>query len=151
LLEILGEALLLGVAMLLDSHGPIGRSTPPPERLVRRDKPAEKEKMKELHVEGVATHDDPESGVGVREGAGEAKDRGTCRPGIEPRNQGLQGADAVNRSGRQHAPNRQREGRCGPARSKTPCTYGTSLRENREISGSPIAMVRWAASGTPRR
>ena len=26
-------------------------------RVVRRDKPAEKEKMKELHVEGVANHD----------------------------------------------------------------------------------------------
>jgi len=49
----------------------------------------------------------------------------------------LQGADAVIRSGRQHAPNREREARCGPARSKTPSTYGTSLRENREISETP--------------
>lgn len=46
----------------------------------------------------------------------------------------FQGADAVNRSGRPHAPNREREARCGPARSKTPSTDGTSLRENREIS-----------------
>ncbi len=90
--------------------------------------------MRELHVEGVATHDDPESCVGAREGAGEALDRGTCGPGIEPRNQAIQGADAVIRSGRQHAPNREREARCGPARSKTPSTYGTSMRENREIS-----------------
>jgi len=102
--------------------------------------------MKELHVEGVANHDDPGSGVGVREGVGEAKDRGTCGPGIEPRNQVNQGADAVIWSGRQHAPNRHRKGRCGPARSKTPCTYGTSLRENREVSESPIAMVRWDAT-----
>jgi RNA-directed DNA polymerase len=29
--------------------------------------------MKELHVEGLATHDDPESGVGAREDAGEAR------------------------------------------------------------------------------
>ncbi len=42
--------------------------------------------MKELHVEGVATHDDPEPCIGVREDAGEAWDRGTCGPGIEPRN-----------------------------------------------------------------
>lgn len=102
--------------------------------------------MKELYVEGVANHDDPESGGVTREGAGEAKDRGTCGPGIEPRNQRLQGADAVIRGGMQHAPNRHREGRCGPARSKTPCTYGTSLRENREVSKSPIAMVRWDAT-----
>lgn len=38
--------------------------------------------MKELHVEGLATHDDPEPCTGVREGAGEAWDG----PGIEPRN-----------------------------------------------------------------
>ena len=57
------------------------------ERIVRRDKPAEKEKMKELHVEGLATHDDPESCAVIREDGGEAFDRGTCGPGIEPRNQ----------------------------------------------------------------
>ena len=43
--------------------------------------------MKEPHVEGVATHDDPESCAGVREDVGEAFDRGTYGPGIEPRNQ----------------------------------------------------------------
>jgi hypothetical protein len=90
--------------------------------------------MRELHVEGVATHDDPELCIGAREGTGEAWDRGTCGPGIEPRNQTLQDADAVIRGGRQHAPNREREARCGPARSQTPSTYGTSMRENREIS-----------------
>jgi len=37
--------------------------------------------MEESHIEGLATHDDPESCVDVREGAGEAVDRGTCRPG----------------------------------------------------------------------
>lgn len=42
--------------------------------------------MKESHVEGVATHDDPEPCTGVREDAGEAWDRGTYGPGIEPRN-----------------------------------------------------------------
>jgi hypothetical protein len=47
--------------------------------------------MRELHVEGVATHDDPEPCVGAREGAGEAWDRGTCGPGIEPRNQASSG------------------------------------------------------------
>lgn len=43
--------------------------------------------MEELHVEGVATHDDPEPCIGPREGAGEAWDRGTYGQGIEPRNQ----------------------------------------------------------------
>lgn len=43
--------------------------------------------MKELYVEGIATHNDPEPCIGVREDAGEAWDRGTCGLGIEPRNQ----------------------------------------------------------------
>jgi RNA-directed DNA polymerase len=106
--------------------------------------------MRELHVEGVAIHDDPEPCGGIREDAVEAWDRGTCGPGIEPRNQAIQSADAVNRSGRQHTPNREREARCGSARSQTPCTHGTSLRENREISGQLAAMAsRRDASGRP--
>ena len=47
--------------------------------------------MREPHVEGVATHDGPEPCTGVREDAGEAWDRGTCGPGIEPRNLLLSG------------------------------------------------------------
>lgn len=103
--------------------------------------------MRESHVEGIANHDDPEPCIGVREDAGEAWDRGTYGRDIEPRNVFLRGADAVMRGGRQHDRRRHRETSVDPARSKTPCTYGTSLRENREISGTPIAMVRWAASG----
>lgn len=103
--------------------------------------------MKESHVEGVATHDGPESCVVAREGGDEAFDRGTCGPGIEPRNSQSRGADAVIRGGRQHERHRQREMSFGPARSETPCTYGTSLRENREICGPLGEMVRQAASG----
>jgi len=105
--------------------------------------------MKESYVEGVATHDDPESCAGTREGAGEAFDRGTDGPGIEPRNGYIQGADAVMRGGRQHGRHRHREMLAGPARSKTPCTFGNSLRGNREICGPLGAMVRRAASGRP--
>jgi hypothetical protein len=42
--------------------------------------------MEEPHVEGVTIRDDPESCAGAREGKGEAFDRGTYGPGIEPRN-----------------------------------------------------------------
>jgi hypothetical protein len=35
-------------------------------------KTGRKKRMKEPHIEGVATHDDPESCAGVREGVGEA-------------------------------------------------------------------------------
>jgi hypothetical protein len=105
--------------------------------------------MREPYIEGVATHDDPEPCICIREDVGEAWDRGTYGPGIEPRNAFLQGADAVKRGGRQHDRHRHRKMRISPARSETPCTYGTSLRENREISRPPVAMVRRAASGRP--
>jgi len=103
--------------------------------------------MREPHVEGPATHDDPESCGGAREGAAEAFDRGTGGPGIEPRNLLVQGADAVPYAGRQHAPHRYREMRSGPARSKTPSTFGTSQHENREICGLLVVMARRAATG----
>lgn len=40
-----------------------------------------KEKMRELHVEGVAIHDDPEPCLSAREGRWEALARGRCRRG----------------------------------------------------------------------
>jgi hypothetical protein len=104
--------------------------------------------MKESYIEGVATRDDPESCARVREGTGEAFDRGTCGPGIEPRNHTFQDADVVNPDGRQRARHRYREMHDGPARSKTLCTHGTFLHENREVSGfSDVA--RRGASGRP--
>jgi hypothetical protein len=58
--------------------------------------------MRELYVEGLATHDDPESCVGVCEGVGEALIGARAGRAIEPRNQGDWGADAVKQAGRQH-------------------------------------------------
>jgi hypothetical protein len=65
--------------------------------------------MKEPNIEGVATHDVPAFGGRARESAAEAKDRGMCRPGIEPCNAYIQYADAVKRGGRQHARRRFRK------------------------------------------
>jgi hypothetical protein len=105
--------------------------------------------MKEPYVEGLATHDDPESCAVIREDAGEALDRGTSGPGIQPRNSVVRGAQAVPMVGRQHAMHREREVYGGPTRSKTPCTFGTSMRENREVCG-PLATMAWRdASGRP--
>ena len=42
--------------------------------------------MKELYIEGVASHDDPESCVGVREGGSEALTGARAGRAIEPRN-----------------------------------------------------------------
>jgi hypothetical protein len=58
--------------------------------------------MRELYIEGLATHDDPESCVGVCEGVGEALTGARAGRVIEPRNQGVRGADAVKQVGRQH-------------------------------------------------
>jgi RNA-directed DNA polymerase len=44
--------------------------------------------MKTLYVEGLATHDDPESCVGGRKGAGEALTGVHAGQAIEPRNCG---------------------------------------------------------------
>ena len=95
--------------------------------------------MKELHVEGLATHDDPESFANPREGVGEAFDRGTRRQAIEPRNHQISGADAVTACGRPHGPVRYREHRIDPARSETPGMRGNSMSENREILWLPGA------------
>jgi len=58
--------------------------------------------MRELYIEGLATHGDPESCVGVCEGVGEALTGARAGRAIEPRNQGVRGADAVKQVGRQH-------------------------------------------------
>ena len=105
--------------------------------------------MKKSHIEGVATHDDPESCADAREGGGEALTGVRAGQDIEPRNAQSTGADAVNRGGRQHVWHRHRKMLAGPARSKTLRTRGISARENREICWPLGAMVRRDASGRP--
>src|SRR6266496_387036 len=53
------------------------------------------EEMKELYIEGVATHGDPEPCVGVRKGVGEASVGARAGRAMEPRNHGIRGADVV--------------------------------------------------------
>ena len=58
--------------------------------------------MRESYIEGLATHDDPESCVGVREGTGEARTGARTGRILSRENTEVQGADAVPGSGRQH-------------------------------------------------
>jgi len=58
--------------------------------------------MEERYIEGVATHDDPEPCVGVREGVGEASVGARAGRAIEPRNHRIRGADVVYGNGRQY-------------------------------------------------
>lgn len=94
--------------------------------------------MRTLYIEGLAIHGDPESCAVAREGGGEALTGVRAGSAIEPRNQGLRGADAVKRGGRQHRRSRYREWPADPARSKNRCMHGISRRENREIPRSPV-------------
>ena len=117
---------------------------------MRRDKPAWKEEMEELHTEGLANHGDPESCVGTRKGGGEALTGARAGRAIEPRNHRVRGADAVYGSGRQHCQLRYREPLAGPARSENHGMCGTSMRENREVPRSPVWLVTGrAAQGRP--
>jgi hypothetical protein len=95
--------------------------------------------MKESYGEGLATHTGPESCGAAREGSdealtGERMGRVFSRVRIL-----LRDADAVRRSGRPHPVHRYREVPQSPARSETPCTYGSTLRGNREIPCPPGA------------
>ena len=100
--------------------------------------------MKELYVEGLASHDGPESCAGVREGAGEALTGVRAGGAIEPRNVDVRGADAVSLSGRQHRRQRHRELAADPARSENQGMHGSSMRENREVPRPPVRCGRRA-------
>ena len=90
--------------------------------------------MKVPYGEGIASHTDPESCVYIRKGMGEVL-TGDVQAGLlsRERSSKLWGADVVPKSGRQHWLHRYREMRSGPAWSKTPSTYVSSLHGNREV------------------
>src|SRR5260370_41795405 len=85
----------------------------------------------------IATHIGPESCGAAREGGVEALTRERAGRVCSRVRIFLQDADAVGESGRPHPVHRYREVRWSPARSETPCTYGSTSRGNREIPGSP--------------
>jgi hypothetical protein len=95
--------------------------------------------MKESYAEGLATHSGPESCVAVRKGSGEALTGARAGRVFSRESESLRGVDAVRRSGRPHPGRRYRETLRDPARSETPCTYGNTSRENREIPCPPAA------------
>ena len=95
--------------------------------------------MKESYVEGLATHNDPESCGAARKGGVEAWTGERAGRVFSREISLLRGADAVRRSGRHHPARRYRETRRSPARSETPCTYGNTSRGSREVPCSPGA------------
>jgi hypothetical protein len=93
--------------------------------------------MKESYVEGLATHDGPESYGGAREGDGEALTGVRAGRVLSRESRFLRGADAVEVGGRQHPGRRYREASRNPARSETPSTHGNTSHGNREIPSPP--------------
>jgi RNA-directed DNA polymerase len=97
--------------------------------------------MKESYECEVATHIGPESCGAAREGGDEALTRERAGRVFSRVRISLRDADAVGESGRPHPVHRYREVQRSPARSQTPCTYGSTSRGNREMPGGPRAEV----------
>src|SRR5260370_8481249 len=95
----------------------------------------------------IATHIGPESCGAAREGGVEALTRERAGRVFSRVSQSLRDADAVGESGRPHPVHRYREVCQSPARSQTPCTYGSTSNGNREIPGSPRTAVALARIG----
>src|ERR1700719_185969 len=97
--------------------------------------------MKESYECEIATHIGPESCGAASEGGVEAL-TGECAGRVFSRvRTSLRDADAVRRCGRPHPVHRYHEVQRSPARSQTPCTYGSTSLGNREIPSSPRAAV----------
>ena len=108
--------------------------------------------MKALYIEGVATHDDPESCVCVREGVGEALTGASAGRAIEPRNQRVRGADTVKQAGRQHRWRRYARAVSGPRAVEEPGhVRNLHAREPGDPTIARRVMSGRAAQATPRR
>jgi RNA-directed DNA polymerase len=103
--------------------------------------------MKESYECEVATHIGPESCGAAREGGVEALTRERAGRVFSRVRTSLRDADAVRRWGRPHRVDRYREVCLSPARSETPCTYGSTSHGNREIPRSPQTEYAWGRIG----
>jgi RNA-directed DNA polymerase len=95
--------------------------------------------MKESYVEGVATHDGPESCAAFRKASGEALTGVRAGRVLSRERVFLRDANVVEACGRQNRAHQYREMRLSPARSETPSMHGNTSHENREVLCSPAA------------
>jgi len=82
--------------------------------------------MRVSYGEGLASHTGPESCGGGREAAVEALTGGRAGWVLSPVILNVRDADALMSRGRPNRSTRQREGRTGPAGSKTPCMHAST-------------------------
>ena len=87
--------------------------------------------MQVLYVEDLANHDDPESCVGIRKDDGEALTGEHAGRVLSREKFTVQGADAVEISGRQHGLGRYGERQSDPVWSETSRTRVSHLQGNR--------------------
>ena len=111
--------------------------------------------MKVPHVEGLATHNGPESCVGAgnrgREAlTGESAGWVFSREKHALRKRVLRGADVLGDDGRQYRAHREGEARRDPARSETPSMHGNTSHGNREIPRSSVASWVTDRIGNPK-
>ena len=95
--------------------------------------------MKEPHIEGPATHDDPEPCIDAREGGGEASAGARMGPVLSREIRSSRVPTPLTEAEGDTTRARQGKRWGGPARSETRGTCGTFLRENREIPVLPPA------------
>jgi hypothetical protein len=108
--------------------------------------------MKELYIEGLATHDGPELCVGDPRGRSEALAGVRAGRAIEPRNDLIRGAHVLSIAEGNIARGAIRELLVDPAWSENHGMCGNSMRENREVPCSPVSLItRRAVQGTLRR
>ncbi len=107
--------------------------------------------MRTLYIEGLATHDGPESCGRVRKGAAEALTGVRAGWGIEPRNHFFGVPTSYPLAEGNIAGSAIRELPADPARSKNLCMHGVSMFENRESPRLPaVVMAGRAARGRLR-
>jgi hypothetical protein len=105
--------------------------------------------MKEPHTEGLATHGNPESCVGVREDVREALTGARAGTAIELRNQGFRAPTRLTYAEGNTGLGVNSKFIPGSAESKNRSMHGNSMRENRDIPEPPTKVARWVASERP--
>ena len=102
--------------------------------------------MEELHIEGLATHGDPESCAASREGRGEALAGVRAGRAIEPRNWQVRGAHAVSKAEGSTAGGVSASRQGAPRGRRTRACAEPSCARTGRSRAFPFA---WSAGGTP--
>src|SRR5664279_4267777 len=106
--------------------------------------------METLYIEGVATHDGPESCVDDPQGRGEALTGARVGRAIEPRNKDLRGADAVETAeGTSFRPRLRSEGGAPSGQRHPPGGQQDPIRRTHHRHRNPACTnTLWSRPGT---